>query len=773
MTDLTLWYRQPATVWAEALPVGNGGIGAMIFGGVEREKLQLSEVTCVSGEASEHNNRSDGIRLVSEIRDELLAGNYRRADELSGNIISRKLNYGTNLPVGMLTIDFPDHGASATGYRRQLDLENATSTISYRIDDVQYRRESFISNPDQIFVMSISAKTAGTISCSVALNGGENPFQTAIDDIGDILLDGMAHEGTHSDGQTGVTYHCRLRCIVEGGEVRSVGSSLEIQTAASVQLLLAVATDFQGVDPGKECLARLERAADTPVKGLRKSHVDDYRRLFARVTMQLSSTVSLDSPLLSSLSTDERLEQVKNGGVDPSLTALMFQYGRYLLISSSREDSPLPAHLQGAWNDNLACRIGWTCDMHLDINTQMNYWPAEVTNLSECSLPLFSWIRNVLAPSGRHTAHELYGLNGWVGHIVSNAWGFSAPGWSTRWGLHVTGGAWIATHLWEHYLFTQDLEFLESIAFPVLREACEFFIDYLIVDSETGYLLSGPSCSPENVFHTDDGVYANSLGTTCDNVILRALFTACIDAEATIEVDDEFLSRCRDVVQRLPPLKVGADGRLQEWLGDFPEPEPQHRHTSHLLGLYPFDEICPERTPDLADAARASINGRTNPPESWEDTGRARSMLMLYAARLRDGNAAQEHILSMQRTLTESNLLVFHPPVAGAHAPVYELDGNTGLCACIAEMLLQSHRETIHLLPALPEAWATGEVTGLRARGGFTVDISWEDGVLVGCTLYPEFSDTCRIQYRGTRIEHEAVAGRGIVIEGVELRRKT
>ena len=527
-------------------------------------------------------------------------------------------------------------------------------------------------------------------------------------------------------------------------------NGLFVKGADNAVILLSLGTDFNNNDPINSCRTRIDTAAAITYSDLFDIHIKDHQRLFNRVKLELGNTSCENMP------TDQRLSAVKNGREDLSLTTLMFQFGRYILMSSSRENSPLPAHLQGVWNDNIACRIGWTCDMHLDVNTEMNYWPSEVTNLSECNVPLFQWIEQRLIPSGRHTARVTYGLDGWVAHVVSNPWGYSAPGWATNWGIHSTGGVWVATHLWEHYLFTKDNEFLKLHLYPVYQETVKFFLKYLVEDQESGYFLSGPSMSPENSFAY--GSYApivssNSMGTVCDTVMVRELFNSFISACEILSVDDELLVETKVMLEKLPPFKVGKHGQLQEWFYDYDEPDPHHRHTSHLLSVFPFYQISPEITPELAKAAMVSIKNRTTPDWKWEDTGWARALLILYTARLQMPEETYKHILAFQRGLMNDNLFAFCPPGAGAETNVFELDGITGLCTGVAEMLLQSHNGTIHILPALPNQWNKGFVKGLRARGGYEVDITWEDNELVSAEIYSEQAGLCIIRYRGKSLQ--------------------
>lgn len=765
--NLTLWYKQPAAGWTQALPLGNGHMGAMVHGGTDIERIELTENTCYSGEASEHNNQEGAAAVVPEIRKALFRHDYKTANELCEKIIGRRLNYGTNLPFGNLLLDFGSPAGEVSGYVRELQLENALSVVSYKKADVEYTRELFISHPLKAAVMRLSCSQPGKLAFKASIDGGDNPHSLRTEN-GDMVLEGKAYEDTHSDGRTGVAIHGRLRVIAEKGTVTAGDNGICVAEADSAVVILSIGTDFVQKDVSGICKARVDAASKIPYEALKEEHIKDHKSLFERVEFELDGGSGEYEPAAEAMPTDERLERVKKGGEDPALMALMFQYGRYLLMSSSREDSPLPAHLQGIWNDNVASRMGWTCDMHLDVNTEMNYWPSEVTNLSECTAPLFRWIEERLVPSGRRTAAVTYGLEGWTAHVVSNAWGYSAPGWATSWGINVTGGLWVATHLWEHYLFTEDKEFLKNSLYPVYREALKFFLKYIQKDPESGYYLSGPSMSPENSFMHDwnEGAEAsNSMGTVCDTLMIRELFTSFIKACEILEIDDELLGETREKLGKLPPFKIGSSGQLQEWFYDFDEPDPHHRHTSHLLSVYPYCQISPETTPELAQAAKVTIRKRTTPDWRWEDTGWARALLILYTARLLEPEETYRHILAFQRGLTNNNLLSFCPPGAGAVTNVYEMDGTTGLCSGIAELLLQSHSEAVSILPALPEKWKTGHVKGLRARGGYEVGIQWKDGELVNVELKAEKDGICTIKYKGRKINIPVVKGERYILD--------
>lgn len=489
-----LTYSSPATRWFEALPLGNGRIGAMVYGG-RRERIELTEATCWSGEPSTENAPEGVLDVISQVRRLLFAGKHADAEHLARQLTGRKLNFGSNLPFGTLNIEF---SGPMDDYLRELDLDTATATVHYRQGDAAYTRTIFISHPHQVLVAKMDADRPSAIGCSIIIDGADNAVEVS-DDRGDLVLTGCARETVHSDGSCGVGLHARVRVIVDGGSVIAGNGRLDVRDADSALLIVALNTTFCFEDPANRCREQVEAAAGLPFSVLLADHIADHQRLFHRVAIDLGGSPA------AGLTTDQRLAAARDGADDPALVALMFQYGRYLLMSSSREDSLLPVHLQGVWNDGEACRLGWSCDMHLNINTQMNYWPVEVTNLSDCFMPLARWINDALVPSGKLTASRMYAARGWVAHTVSNAWGHSAPGCEIPWGFNVTSGAWIAMHLWDHFAFTGDLDFLRDCAYPVLRASAEFFFDFLVEDPVTGYLVTAPSCAPENAFIDDDG----------------------------------------------------------------------------------------------------------------------------------------------------------------------------------------------------------------------------------------------------------------------------
>jgi alpha-L-fucosidase 2 len=466
--------------------------------------------------------------------------------------------------------------------------------------------------------------------------------------------------------------------------------------------------------------------------------------LYRRVSLDLGQRGDL-----AKLPIDERRKRLAAGGDDPELCALFFQYGRYLTIAGSREDSPLPLALQGIWNDGLAAGMEWTDDFHLDINTQQNYWLCEVGNLSECHAPLAALVET-LHLSGARTAREMYGAEGWVAHVVTNAWGYSAPGWGLGWGIFVTGGVWIALELWEHYRFTGDSTFLREKAYPVLRDAARFFLSYMVEHPTKKWLVTGPSNSPENWFIAPDTgkPCSDSMGPTCDRVLVHSLFSACMQASELLGLDEKWRAQVAGARDRLAPLQVGKHDQLQEWLEDFDEAEPNHRHTSHLIALYPEDQISPDKTPVLAAAARVTIERRIH-QANWEDTEWSRANLVNYYARLLDPEAAHRHLLGLIAHAADDSLLTYsRGGVAGAENNIFAIDDNTAGAAGIAEMLLQSHGDVLHLLPGLPPAWPSGSVRGLRGRGGITVSIYRRDGRLSSATVKADRETDRAIRYR-------------------------
>ena len=682
----------------------------MVFGGVDQERIELNESTVWSGAANHSNVIPFAFEHLTEIRKLLFAGKYVDGNEIcSQYFVGREDDYGTHVPMAALLMGHRSE-TKTDKYRRSLVLEEGVAKVEYSSEGSDFQREMFVSNPDEVFVMRLSCSTPGKISMTLSLSAGELPGEVNVLGSDMLSLAGSAWEKRHSDGKTGVNFYICLRAIVDGGSSKADSSSLVIEGANAVTILAVANTNFDAADARQRCIWQTGRAASKSYSQLREAHVADHQRLFQRVDLDLGGWEATKT------ATDERLAALGNGASDPQLSALFFQYGRYLLIAGSRANSPLPLNLQGIWNDNRANKMPWTCDFHLDINTQQNYWHSESCHLGECNEPLFQLIETI-ADEGRKTARELYNARGWVCHVYTNAWGFTAPGAGVGWGLFPTGGAWIATHLWEHYRYSGNREFLKRRAYPILKGAAEFFLDYLVTDPKRGYLVTGPAISPENQFLSPDGhACSASMGPTCDREQVYATFSACIEACSVLGTDAEFGVKVTAARAKLTPIQVGRYGQIQEWLEDFEEAQPNHRHTSHLLGLYPLDQITPDGTPKLAEAARVTLERRLGQP-NWEDVEWSRANLVNFYARLRDGEAAHKHLIGLLREDTDHDLLTYsRGGIAGAEENIFAIDGNTAGAAGMAEMLLQSY-EDIHFLPALPSAWPAGVGEGIAGAG--------------------------------------------------------
>jgi alpha-L-fucosidase 2 len=735
-----LWYRHAAPAWNQALPLGNGRLGAMLFGDVRRERLQLNESSLWMGGRSERDN-PEALAHLAEVRRLLFAGKPQEASDLAERkLMGRPSHIQPYQYLADLRLAFEQDG-EASDYQLELDLDTAVARVRYRLGGVTYQREAFVSAPDQVVVVRLTADAPGKVSFSLLLDR----LQDARTEV--VGRDRLDLVGALAGGQ-GLSFQASVKVLAEGGRLEPFVERVAVVEADAVTLLVAAATSFRGEDPRGACDRRLAAAAAKPYERLKADHLADHQRLFRRVALRLGAAGASDEA--AGLPTDERLARVQKGGLDLGLEALYFQFGRYLLIASSRPGG-LPANLQGLWNDSL--HPPWESDYHLNINLQMNYWPAEVANLAECHQPLFDFLESLREP-GRKTARIHYGARGFVAHHLTDLWGFTAPADHPRYGLWPTGAAWLTRHLWEHYEFGRDEAFLAR-AYPVMKEAAEFFLDYLVEDPQ-GRLVTGPSMSPENRYRLPNGnIGVICMGPSMDSQIVHGLFTQTMEAARLLGLDAELRARLAAARGRLPAPKIGRHGQIQEWSEDYDEPEPGHRHISQLFALHPDNQITVRGTPELARAARATIERRL--ANGGGHTGWSRAWIINFWARLEDGEKAYENVQALLAKSTLPNLWDLHPP--------FQIDGNFGGTAGMAEMLLQSHAGDVHFLPARPAAWSDGAVRGLRARGGLEVDFEWRAGRASAAELRASVAGPVRLRApAGQRVASVRSGGRAVAL---------
>lgn len=735
-----LWYDKPAARWTEALPLGNGKIGAMVYGNPAVEQVQLNEETIWAGRPNSNAN-PEALENIPKVRELLFAGKYLEAQDLATEKVMSNTNSGMPYqPFGNLRLSFPGH-ANYSDYYRELDLDSAISRVTYKVGDITFTREYIVSFSDQVLQVRLTADKGNALTFNAQLT---SPHRDVMIGTGEDYISLSGVTSTHERVSGRVKFQGRASLTNKGGEVRYRDGIISVENADEVILYVSIATNFVNYqdisgDEVKGAADYMTNAKKRDFDSSKRAHVAHYRGYLDRVNLYLGEDRYAGIP------TDKRIENFKNNN-DPYLAATYFQFGRYLLIASSQPGGQ-PANLQGIWNDALF--PSWDSKYTTNINLEMNYWPAEVTNLQELNEPLFRLIKEV-AETGRETAKIMYGTEGWVLHHNTDIWRITGPVDRATSGMWPSGGAWLCRHLWEHYLYTGDTGFLKEV-YPILKDAALFFDLNMVYEPENGWLVVAPSNSPENPHSASNREASIAAGVTMDNQLVFDLWNSVVDASAILNVDAEYASHLKKRLPEMAPMQIGRWGQLQEWMHDWDDPEDTHRHVSHLYGLFPSNQISPFRTPELFDAARTSLIHRKGPSTGW-----SMGWKVCLWARLLDGEQAHQ-LLTDQLTLVRENSGTggTYPNMFDAHPP-FQIDGNFGCAAGIAEMLMQSHDGFIYLLPALPTAWGEGHVKGLLARGGFTLDISWKDGEVSEVKITSENGGNCRVR-SNTRLK-----GRGL-----------
>lgn len=747
-TQLRLRYEKPAQSWMnEALPIGNGYMGAMVYGGVGRDEIQLSEESIWAGgpgssSAYNYGNKKESWKRLPEVRQLLVDGKIEEAARLAEKYFTGETHqakasgefgdYGSQQPFGSLFVEPILADTTYSGYERYLDISESVAGASYQRAGIQFTQEYFASYPARLVVARYTNDAPQGVDYRISFETPHVLFKESLKDNRIVITGKLESNGLQVGGE--ILFKTDGKLVKEGADYR-------IRGARHMETYITVATDYRNEYPayrGNDFKAvnnkGIQVARKSTYEDLKTQHREDYKQLFDRVSFDLGTNEN------AALPTNERIYRYSNGASDPALETLYFQYGRYLLISSTRPGT-MPAHLQGKWNNMMS--PPWACDYHMNINLQMVYWPAELTNLSECHVPLLEYTNSLRVP-GRVTAREYFNARGWSVHTMNNPYGFTAPGWDFNWGYAPNGAAWLCDHLWKHFAFTRDESYLRDFAYPIMKEAGQFWLDYLWEDKD-GTLVSSPSYSPEHGYI--------AIGATIDQEVAYDLFTNLLDAGNYISGEQAFLDSISSARDRLSPLKIGRFGQLQEWKEDLDDPASGHRHVSHLYALHPGKQVSPQLTPELAEAARRSLVYRGE-----EGTGWSLGWKINFWARLLDGNQSYKMIRNL---LTPAEGKGMRASGAGSYAnlfcahPPFQIDGNMGAVAGMSEMLLQSQHGFIDILPALPAAWPNGSIRGLKAQGNYTVDLEWKSGLIESVTVHAPKKGSCELRYKGNRMVAE------------------
>lgn len=743
---LKLWYNKPAAVWEETLPLGNGRLGMTPDGGIEKEHIVLNDITLWSGAPQDANNY-EAYKYLPEIRRLLAEGKNNEAQALiDKNFVCKGVGsggppFGCYQTLGSLDLNFTYDSTTGkpafSSYKRVLSLDDAVATATYKVGDVTYKREYFTSFGHDADVIRLTADKPGKLNFTIGLSRSERSVTKASGN--ELQMSGQLESG---NALGGMKYLTKVKPKLIGGSLTATENSLVIKNATEVIIYITSATDFKNPGYAKSVDAVQAQVTKTPYAAEKAAHIANFHKLFNRVNLSIGKAASDDKP------TDERLTAYANHpNDDTGMPVLFYQFGRYLTISSTRVGL-LPPNLQGLWAKEI--HTPWNGDYHLDVNVQMNHWPVEVSNLSELNLPLAGLVKGMVGP-GQKTAKAYYGADGWVAHVITNIWGFTEPGESASWGVTKAGSGWLCNNLWEHYLFSNDKKYLAQI-YPIIKGSAQFYNSMLVKNAKTGWLVTSPSSSPENTFYLPNGQTASICeGPTIDNQIIRELFTNVITASKTLGIDADLRAQLTTKLSQLPPpgQVSKTNGRLMEWLEDYKETDEHHRHVSHLYGLYPASLITPEKTPELAEACKKTLDARGDDGPSWSIAYK-----QLWWARLHDGNRAYKLFNQMMHPTFKTDINYgagggVYPDLLSA-GPPFQIDGNFGASAGIAEMLIQSHAGFIELLPALPDAWkSSGKVSGLKARGNFIVNFSWQNGKVTAYQVKSPTGKTVQVKVNG------------------------